>query len=287
MPATFLATEVGPVEPNIHQLFAGGRFVLEANDPPRLVEDYLVEIWNRFGGKTLKQLEALVDRDGAWRPVFRKGALLEIPAELLYRAYDGPGRYMIFARSTGRLYFTPKLGGKLFRYDRAVGAAPVELDAEIGLRAATTETPQGYVYTVSNRGDAAIYRFNTRTEKVDRLGPAAVGRMDYITTIDADETGRYLYYVPGAHGGSHLDGSAVVQYDVRTRTKKVIAFLYPFLKDKYGYTPIGTFSTAVSAKGDKLYITWHGSLAADWARRPSWDACALTVIHVPVSERKP
>ena len=207
--------------------------------------------------------------------------------KLLYRAYDGPGRYMIFARSTGRLYFTPKLGGKLFRYDPAVGAAPVELDAEIGLRAATTETPQGYVYTVSNRGDAAIYRFNTRTEKVDRLGPAAVGRMDYITTIDADETGRYLYYVPGAHGGSHLDGSAVVQYDVRTRTKKVIAFLYPFLKDKYGYTPIGTFSTAVSAKGDKLYITWHGSLAADWARRPSWDACALTVIHVPVSERKP
>lgn len=89
MPATFLATEVGPVEPNIHQLFTGGRFVLEANDPPRQVEDYLVEIWNRFGGKTLKQLEALVERDGAWRPVFRKGPLLEIPAELLYRAYGG------------------------------------------------------------------------------------------------------------------------------------------------------------------------------------------------------
>jgi len=89
MPATFLATQLGPVEPNIHQLFEGGRFVLEANDPPRMVEDYLVEIWNRFGKKTLKQLEGLVERDGAWRPVFRKGALLEIPAELLYRAYGG------------------------------------------------------------------------------------------------------------------------------------------------------------------------------------------------------
>jgi len=89
MPATFLATQVGPVEPNIHQLFEGGRFVLEANDPPRMVEDYLIEIWDRFGKKTLKQLEGLVERDGAWRPVFRKGALLEIPAELLYRAYGG------------------------------------------------------------------------------------------------------------------------------------------------------------------------------------------------------
>ncbi len=89
MPATFLATELGPVEPNIHQLFEGGRFVLEANDPPRAVEDYLIEIWNRFGKKTVKQLEALVERDGAWRPVFQKGALLEIPAELLYRAYGG------------------------------------------------------------------------------------------------------------------------------------------------------------------------------------------------------
>lgn len=87
MPATFLATQVGPVEPNIHQLLAGGRFVLEANDLPRVVEDYLIEIWNRFGGKALKRLEELVERDGAWRPVFRKGALLEIPAELLFRAY--------------------------------------------------------------------------------------------------------------------------------------------------------------------------------------------------------
>jgi uncharacterized phage-associated protein len=87
MPATFLATQVGPVEPNIHQLLAGDRFVLEANDPPRVVEDYLIKIWDRLGGKTLKQLERLVERDGVWRPVFRKGALLEIPAELLFRAY--------------------------------------------------------------------------------------------------------------------------------------------------------------------------------------------------------
>ena len=207
--------------------------------------------------------------------------------KVLYRGYDGPGRYMIFAKSTGMLYYTQGLAGKLHRYDPNAGAAPVELGAEIGLRAATQETPDGYVYTVSTKDEATIYRFNTRTEKVDKLGPAAVGKMTYITTIDADPTGRYLYYVPGAHGGTHLDGGAVVQFDVKTRKKKVIAYLYPFLKAKYGYTPIGTFSTAVFAKGDKLYITWHGSLAHESGRKLSWDACALTVVHIPVLERKP
>ena len=206
--------------------------------------------------------------------------------KLLYRGYDGPGRYMIFAKSTGMLYYTPKLAGKLLRYDPKIGGAPVQIDAEIGLRAATQETPDGYVYTVSTRPEAVIYRFNTRTEKVDKLASASVGKMNYITTIDAGPSGRYLYYVPGAHGGTHIDGGAVVQFDVKTRKKKVIAYLYPFLKEKYGYTPIGTFSTAVSAKGDKLYITWHGSLAAEIGRKLSWDACALTVVHIPASERK-
>jgi hypothetical protein len=207
--------------------------------------------------------------------------------KVLYRGYGGPGRYMILAGSTGRVYFTPDLAGTLYRYDPEKGGAPVELDAEIGLRAATRETPQGYVYTVSTRGEAVIYRFNTRTEKVEKLGPAAVGRQSYITTIDADPTGRYLYYVPGAHGGSHSDGAAIVQYDVKARRKKVIAFLHPFLKDQYGYTPIGTFSTAVSPGGERLYITWQGCCAATWQRRPSWDACALTVVHIPESERRP
>lgn len=89
MPATFLATEVGPVEPNVHQLFEGGRLVVEVTAPPRVVEEYLTEIWSRYGRKSVQQLQGLVERDGAWRGVLRKGQLLEIPVELLYRAYGG------------------------------------------------------------------------------------------------------------------------------------------------------------------------------------------------------
>ena len=104
----------------------------------------------------------------------------------------------------------------------------------------------------------------------------------YISSLDVDPTGRYLYYVPGAHGGSESDGSAVVQYDVKTKKRKVIAFMHPYYKDKYNLTMAGTYSTAVDPKGDKLYITWNASRGGR-----VWDCCALTVIHIPESERKP
>ena len=206
--------------------------------------------------------------------------------KLVYSCYKGPARYMIFAMSTGRVYFTPGLAGQLYRYEPRKGGSKIGLAAEIGLRAATQETPQGFIYTVSKEG-ALLYRFDTKTEDVKQIGSAAIGSQTYITSIDSDPTGRYLYYVPGAHGGSEKDGAAVVQFDTQTKKKKVIAFLHPFLKKRYGYTPLGTFSTAVDPAGDRLYITWNGNLGGSSRGRLTWDACALTVIHIPESERLP
>jgi len=204
----------------------------------------------------------------------------------LYSGPNGPARYMMLARSTGRLYFTPgKEGeGALMRFDPAKGGAPEPVGGSIGLRAATEETPDGFIYTVSSGqggADATIYAFNTKTEQVEALGSAAVGTQSYITSIDADPTGRFLYYVPGAHGGSEKDGSPVVQFDVKTRRKKVIAFLHSFYAAKAGCTLKGTFSSAVDPAGDKLYITWNNSRGSK-----AWDSCVLTVIHIPASERE-
>jgi len=199
---------------------------------------------------------------------------------------DGPARYMIFAKSTGRVYYTPGTGEtRLMRYDPERGGDPQEIEGRIGIRSATQETPQGFVYTASNgqgNNESMIYAFNTRSEKIEVLGPSPVAKQQYIASIDADPTGRYLYYVPGAHGGSDTDGSAVVQFDVQTKQRKVIAFLHPFYKEKYGCTLQGTYSTAVDSKGDKLYITWNVS-----RQGRVWDCCALTVIHIPESERMP
>lgn len=206
--------------------------------------------------------------------------------KLLYSGPHGPSRCMILAKLTGRVYFTPGTEGEgtLMRYDPDSGSAPVKIKGTIGIRAATEETPDGFVYTVSSgqRGESILYSFNTKTEEIETLGPAAVGTQHYITSIDADSTGRFLYYIPGAHGGSERDGSAVVQFDVKTRRKKVIAFLHPFCAEKYGGTLKGTFSSAIDPAGDKLYITWNNSRSGK-----IWDTCVLTVIHIPESERTP
>ncbi|MBN2507060.1 MAG: hypothetical protein JXQ71_10230 [Verrucomicrobia bacterium] len=206
--------------------------------------------------------------------------------KLLYSGPNGPARSLALAPSTGRVYFVPGNDtGALMRFDPAAGGAPTRLAAEIGMRAVTQETRAGALYAVSNgqgAREAMVYSIDTRTERVERLGPAAVGTQHYITSLDADPTGRYLYYVPGAHGGSEQDGCPVVQYDTRHRRRKVIAFLHPHFARACGCTLRGTFSSALSPEGDTLYVTWNNSRGGR-----AWDSCLLTVIHIPESERAP
>src|SRR5205814_10310884 len=122
--------------------------------------------------------------------------------KLLYSGADGPARYMAFATSPGRVYYTSGTEeGPLMRYDPERGGAPVKLGGTIAIRAATQETPHGFIYTVSQgrKGTGPVlYALNTKTEEVETLGPAAVGSQGYIASLDADPTGRYLYYVAGA-----------------------------------------------------------------------------------------
>jgi hypothetical protein len=161
-----------------------------------------------------------------------------------------------------------------------LNAAGVLLEGSlIGIRAATDETPQGLIYTASlgqGAAEANLWSFNTRTEEVRKIGTVAVGTQAYVASLDADPTGQYLYYVPGAHGGGERDGSPVVQLDTRTGRKKVLAFLHPFYQERYGCTLKGTYSLAVDPKGDRLYITWNVSRGTR-----AWDSCALTVVHLP------
>jgi hypothetical protein len=205
--------------------------------------------------------------------------------KLLYAGPDGPARYMIVAPSTGRVYYVPGKGdGPLMRFDPADGKPPVKIAGQIGIRAATRETPDGIVYTVSQGqggAESLLYAFDTKTEKIELLGPAAAASQQYVAAISANPNGRYLYYVPGAHGGSDRDGSAVIQFDTERRQRKVIAFLHPFYQDKYGLVPKGTYGLAVDPAGDKLYITWNVSRGSR-----AWDCCGLTTIHIPESERR-
>lgn len=199
---------------------------------------------------------------------------------------------MIRSSSSGMLYFHggPEQKGKdrsaereLYRFDPSKPGKPEKTGTKAGLRAASHETPQGIVYTVD--GDE-LWAFDVKSEKAESLGSSVVASKDYITSLDADPTGRYLYYIPGAHGGAENDGTPVVQYDIRSRSKKVICFLHPALEKATGYIPIGSFSYALSENGSTLFVTWNGAHEVPGKpKRVPFQSVAMTAIEIPESER--
>lgn len=194
--------------------------------------------------------------------------------KLLKVCDDGPTRVLIFSHTTGKVYWEGH------EYDPATNEVR-EVDIP-HVRSASAETPQGLVYCTSST-KADLWSFNVKTNEVTQLGTAAVGTCEYISSIEADPTGRYLYYVPGAHGGATKDGTPIVQFDLQSKQRKVLGFLHEHFWNKYGYAHDGSFSSALDEKGERLFISWDG-----WRKgQPrGWETAAITVVHIPAAERK-
>ena len=216
--------------------------------------------------------------------------------KMLKTAPVGFQRYAMWAASTGCVYWMPRSENRRAgnRKDNEGGAGSgkkydprtnqiTDCPAVPDVRACTRETPDGLIYGVSSRSPD-MWVFDVKTEKLRKLGPCIVSSQRYITSMDVDPSGRYVYYIPGAHGGGVKDGTPIVQYDAKTNKRKIIAFLNVYYTKKYSYAPDGTFGSALSADGSTLYVTWNGR------RIPTakdWDTCAMTAIHIPASERQP
>jgi hypothetical protein len=132
-----------------------------------------------------------------------------------------------------------------------------------------------------------LFTFDPVKEEIVDKGYDWIGNERYIPTMDSSPGGRYLYYLPGGHGRAYLEGSPVIQYDTKTETVKVLAFLYPFYFNKYGYTPTGTFSIKLDDKGEKLFVLWNGAYMEHKAheKEDAFGTCSLTVLTIPESER--
>ncbi len=193
--------------------------------------------------------------------------------KLLLVADDGPYRTLIFSPATGKVFWE----GKMYDPDtNKISPSKVP-----NVRSVTPETAQGMVYGTSGT-KADLWAFNTKTGEVTQFGNGAVGKQEYIASVEIDPSGRYLYYVPGAHGGAAADGTPIVQYDLKTQKRKVLAFLHQHFWDKYGYALDGSFGNALDEKGERFFISWDG-----WRKgQPrGWESAAITVVHIPASER--
>lgn len=193
---------------------------------------------------------------------------------IVFQCDDGPYRVMFYSPESGRVFWEGKV------YDPATNSvSPANVP---NVRSATRETPQGLVYGTSGT-KADLWAYDVRKDELHQLGNVGVGTQEYISSIEADPTGRYLYYVPGAHGGANLDDTPIVQYDIKTGRRKVLAFLYPYFWQKYKYALDGSFGNALDEKGERFFISWDG-----WreGQPRGWESAAITVVYIPEEERR-
>jgi hypothetical protein len=140
----------------------------------------------------------------------------------------------------------------------------------------------GSYYCMTYAG--TMFKFRPDEDRTELLGMNwDNGRYCGSVCMSPDEG--YLYYCPGSHGMGSFDRVPVVQYDTTTRTKKVLAFLGPYYRDKYGYTLGGTFSISLLPDARSLFIAWYGRF--ETRMRGGYDAFgnpSFMILHIPQSE---
>ena len=78
MPATFVAHELGPVEPNIFRLFEAGRPKLDEAKLPAEIVDFLEGIWRRFKAHPIERLTQIVTQQTVYQEAMKKGEWEEL-----------------------------------------------------------------------------------------------------------------------------------------------------------------------------------------------------------------
>jgi hypothetical protein len=155
------------------------------------------------------------------------------------------------------------------------------------MRCATRESRDGFIYGSTQKTNQ-LFRYRPSGDELTMLGPNFLaGEYTTVMLLSPDE--RFLYYLPGAHGGAFKYGAPVVQYDVKSGKQKVLAFLAETIEREYGYVPAGTYGAKLSADGGTLYINFNGhpidSIRPSHIRPNGFGLTAFAAIHIPDSER--
>ena len=163
---------------------------------------------------------------------FRRGTMLDKDTGLFYstdsRTHDSGERY----RGDQHFVSYTRRNNEFTRMNATVPKNP-NTGQSSPLRAHTSEKDEEGAFWCFSC-DGTIFRFLPTEDRVENIG-INWGEGVYTTAMTSSPGGRYLYYIPGAGFSSFKYGTPIVQYDTKTRTKKVLAFLRDYYMDAYGY----------------------------------------------------
>ncbi|MDX1946989.1 MAG: hypothetical protein SFU86_16420 [Pirellulaceae bacterium] len=188
----------------------------------------------------------------------------------------------------GSIYFNGREG--MARLDPATGKITTGIASfgdSPGIRCATAESKAGEIWGVTYK-TTELYRFRPASGELKLLGPCwLAGSYTAVCTLSPDE--RFMYFLPGAHGKAWLDGTPVIQYDLKTGQRKVLAFLAPTSDEATGFVPGGTYGIKISDDGGTLYVNFNGHpadrLRPEKMKPIGFGVCGFAAIHIPQSER--
>lgn len=213
-------------------------------------------------------------------------------------------RFVLVDEAGGGAWFSvrPEPGSRqvwLARYDAAANTVEeraLPLPEGYGPVRAGTERrdARGLFYGVCDGLLVRIDPDGRRSEPLGAVWPAEGGapredppRGAYTTALEISPGGRYLYAVPWAHGQAWSHGAPVVQFDLRTGARRVLAFLGPLFESRFGYRVGGSYCLELSADGERLFIGINGQLLEPGAQPPesAFGHPACMVLHIPTRER--
>lgn len=180
--------------------------------------------------------------------------------------------------------------GGLWRYDakaQKLVKTKSAFPGAPGMRCSTVESKTGFIYGITHQTNE-LFRYHVGRDELQMLGMNwLTGLYTAVCVLSPDE--RFVYYLPGAHGQAFKDGTPVVQYDVATGRRKVLAFLANVFEHDCGYVPGGTYGIKLSADGQTLFANLNGhapdSVRPAFMKTKGFGLCAFAAIHIPASER--
>lgn len=208
--------------------------------------------------------------------------------------FQGPEESVKFNRNIalardGSVYFNGD-AGSLWKYDAAAGkivATKSSFGKSPGMRSSTAESKDGHIYGTTHQ-TGQLFRYTPAKDELKLLGPAWL-KGDYITVCALSPDERFVYYLPGAHGQAFKSGTPVLQYEIATGRRKVLAFLAKACETECEYAPAGTYGMKLSADGGTLYVNFNGHAAERFRTKQmkpiGFGLCAFAAIQIPESER--